>query len=264
MARFCSLSSGSSGNSIYVGSGNYGILIDAGISTISITRALKERGTDISKILGIFITHEHSDHIKGLAVISRKFSIPIYVNNGTLQGIYNQNLELNQNLIRIIDVGESTVVADMEITSFATPHDANESVGYRIHTADGRKIGIATDLGDVTESVETGLTGCDFVMLESNHDENMLKNGGYPYYLKRRILGNRGHLSNNACANLLTQLVNSGSSRFVLGHISRENNMPEIAYQTTLQSISAKGLKVKQDFELETASQGIPSRLHIF
>ena len=264
MARFCSLSSGSSGNSIYVGSGGYGILIDAGISTISITRALTERGTDIHKIQGVFITHEHSDHIKGLAVLSRKFSIPIYVNQGTLQGIYNQKIELSQELIRIIEIGQNTVVADMEITSFATPHDSIESVGYRIHTKDGRKVGIATDLGDVTESVQAGLIGCDFVMLESNHDENMLKNGGYPYFLKRRILGERGHLSNTACANFLTKLVNSGSSRFVLGHISHENNMPELAYQTALQSISAMGLKIKQDFELETANQGIPSRLHIF
>ncbi len=264
MARFCSLSSGSSGNSIYVGSGSYGILVDAGISTLSITRALTERGTDIHKILGIFITHEHSDHIKGLAVLARKHAIPIYVNQGTLQGISNQKIELHPDFIRIMDVGQTTVVGDMEITSFATPHDSIESVGYRIHTVDGRKIGIATDLGGVTDAVESGLTGCDFVMLESNHDENMLKNGGYPYYLKRRILGDRGHLSNTACANLLTKLAFSGSSRFVLGHISRENNMPEIAYQTTLQSISEKGLKIKQDFELETAIQGNPAKLHIF
>lgn len=252
MARFCPLFSGSSGNSYYIGSSREGILIDAGRSAKQISNMLVACAIDISAIRAIFITHEHSDHIAGLRVFASRNRIPVYASEKTLDalkamGCLNEKIESNA-------VGcKGLECAGMMITPFPIPHDSVDCVGYRIETSDGRKIALSTDLGCLSEEVRSNLFGSDMVVLESNHDVGMLENGPYPYILKRRILSDTGHLSNHACASELDGLVRSGATRFVLAHLSRENNTPDLAFQTALCSLKMSGMKQGKDFELYVA-----------
>lgn len=255
--------SGSSGNCTLISSGDTSVLIDAGVSAKRICDGLKERDNDIKNISGIFITHAHTDHIKGLNVLLKKNKIPIYITCGTYKEAVSQGLSADDNLINIIKAGELLSIEDMEVCPFATLHDAAESVGYTFSLNEGRKIGYATDLGTVTNEVENSLTGCDFVILESNHDINMLKNGFYPYMLKKRILSDNGHLSNKACADEAVKLAASGATRFVLSHISRENNLPRLAFSETANALNACGLKEGTDYLLECAPQ-MGGKIHVF
>ena len=237
MAIFCSLFSGSSGNCSYLESGGAGILIDAGVSTRSIVRALESLQSSLKKIAAIFITHEHSDHIKGLPVLTARYGLPVYAYGGTLEGIIKSARGLDRNRPHEIPTGGGLELAGMYISSFPTSHDSNESVGYKIHTADGHEVAVATDLGLVSDTVKNELTGCKLVMLESNHDVAMLKNGRYPYFLKRRILSPRGHLSNDDCAAALPELVKGGTQHLLLAHLRRDNNLPELAEQTSVANL---------------------------
>ena len=254
MARFCPLFSGSQGNCTYIGGAQGGILIDAGVSAKGIAQALQGIGVQAQEIKGIFVTHEHSDHVAGLRVFASRNHIPVYASEGTavaLERAGKIDARVNLNLMN----GAATEAAGMAVTSFPTDHDCADSRGYIICTPDGRRIAVCTDLGHISEAVRDAITGCDLVMLESNHDVMMLQNGPYPYPLKRRILSDCGHLSNACCADELPRLVGAGATRLVLAHLSRENNYPALALACAKASLDLAGVREGIDCLLEAAPQ---------
>lgn len=259
MAKFCAMFSGSSGNCIYISAGGSSILVDAGVSARSICNALETIGSEIGQVSAILITHEHSDHIKGLKTLLSKYKIPVYASPGTIEGIL-QNIPVGDEHFTELETGSSIEIAGMGVSSFCTSHDSNESVGFRIHTPDGRRIAIATDLGYVSDTVMSGISDCDIVMIESNHDVGMLQNGKYPYYLKRRIMSKTGHLSNDACASVLPQLCSGGTRHFVLAHLSRDNNFPELALETAVSVMKLSGI-ASEDYEIEVAPRNGPEHV---
>lgn len=200
--KFCSLYSGSSGNSIFIASDNAKVLIDAGLAGKKIDDALKHIGEKSSSIDGIFITHEHIDHIKGVGVLSRKYDIPIYANDNTWAVMEKNIGKIKEHNIRIMDRRSSITINDLEIRSFNIPHDAIAPVGYTVSYA-GKNASVVTDFGVFTEEIRDNIIDSDIILLESNHDVNMLRMGPYPYKLKLRVLGENGHLSNEGCAVLL-------------------------------------------------------------
>ncbi len=222
--------SGSSGNCLLLEDRDNRILIDAGISKRRVTAALARLGCAREQIGGVLITHEHSDHICGLESLVRDLDVPVLAPHtvaarlqGALPSLYDR--------IRVIPVGESFALGQLRVTAFHTAHDTDESVGYRI---EGEGVyGHATDTGCVTEEMRDALRGADTVLLESNHDEEMLRFGPYPVYLKKRILSARGHLSNASCAAFARELAENGTRRIILAHLSRENNSPEKALAET-------------------------------
>lgn len=256
MARFCSLFSSSSGNCTYIGSSGGGILIDAGVSAKQISLGLNGIGVDESEINAIFVTHEHSDHVKGLRVFASKYNIPVYATAGTLNELEKMGV-LNGKFPTAVIEGEIECGGQL-IKPFATSHDVAESCGFSVTTGDERQLSVATDTGIVTDEMRDALTGSDLVLIESNHDIGMLRNGNYPYLLKRRILSDTGHLSNLACGDFVTELIKSGTTRFVLGHLSKENNIPSLAYQTSKAALDCLGATENRDYILTVAGSGTP------
>lgn len=251
MAKLVPLFSGSQGNSCYVGSGGKGILIDAGRSAKQIAGALNDNNIDINSIQAIFVTHEHIDHTKGVRVFSNKYSIPVISTLGTKQAM--EKLKLVDEKTNCSVIQSSGVDLDtMHVDSFPISHDCAQGCGFKV-TMNDVSFGIATDLGYLSDDVINALLGCDTVIIESNHDVRMLQMGPYPYHLKRRIMSDIGHLSNTVCAEFLPKLVRSGTKRFMLAHLSRENNMPEIAYQESLNALNENGMNVNCDFTLSVA-----------
>ena len=236
MAIFCPLYSGSSGNSTY---------LDAGESALL--------GADFSKLKGILITHEHSDHIKGLRVFLKKYPLPLYASEPVLEYL-REHVELPAGLPMYEADPEGFCVGQMMVRPFATSHDSVGSLGYRISLPDGQELGFATDLGCYTEAVEEGLRGCRTVMLESNYDDGMILVSDYPYYLKRRIQSRSGHLSNSDCAAALPALAQNGTRNFVLGHLSQNNNLGLLAQQASEQALLQAGLE-REDFTLQIANR---------
>ena len=231
--RFTSLASGSSGNCTYVGSDNTHILVDAGTSKKKIEEGLSKLSLSLADISAIFVTHEHVDHISAIRTILNKYDIPVYATKGTIQGIRNSDkkLEMEDKQFIPVMVDNAVVVGDMIINPMAISHDALEPCGYRVYCGD-KKIGIATDLGCYDDYTVSALSGCDALLLEANHDVRMLQTGPYPYRLKHRILGDKGHLSNEKSGELLCSLLNDKMKGIFLGHLSKENNLPELAYET--------------------------------
>ncbi len=226
-------------------------MIDAGVSAKKLCEALSQRDVSPESIEAIFITHEHIDHVSGVRVFSGKYKIPVYATEGTLRAMA-QNGHLNGVEYHVIN--GSAELTDMRVRSFRTSHDAAESCGYTIETADGRKIAVATDMGYVSDTVRNAISGCDAVIIESNHDEKMLRYGPYPPLTKQRILSERGHLSNPACASELAELIRKGSTRFYLGHISGENNTAALAYETSFNALTGAGMKQNYDYVLSALS----------
>ena len=257
---FCPLYSGSSGNSILVGSEKAKILIDAGLPGKKIDEALKSIDEKSEDIKGIFVTHEHSDHIKGIGVLSRKYDIPIYANDKTWSAMSNSIGKIKEHNIKIMDRRSTVDIEDLSIKSFATPHDAICPVGYSV--TDGKKqISVATDFGVYTEEIHNNIKDSEAILLESNHDINMLKFGPYPYVLKRRILSEVGHLSNEDCGSAIISLAKYAlGKKILLGHLSSTNNNPDLAYQTVLSILEEKGLMEGQDIELFMANRHSPSK----
>ncbi len=221
--------SGSSGNCLLLSSGDTNILIDAGISMRRVEAALGQTGHTMREIGGVLITHEHSDHIFGLKMLLKYYRPPVYAPRTVAARLSGMLPEID-GCLRVIPVGEGFRLGQCMVRAFHTSHDTDESVGYRVE-GDG-VFAIATDMGCVTDEVLNGLTGADTVMIEANHDEEMLRYGPYPVYLKRRILSDHGHLSNDNCALLAQKLVQCGTERIILGHLSRENNTPMRALDT--------------------------------
>lgn len=262
--RLCSIASGSSGNCIYVGSDHTHILVDVGISRKRIEEGLLKAqltGTDIS---GVFITHEHSDHIQGLGVLARKYKIPMYATKGTIDGILHNSRylgEFDTSLFHEINVDEDVEIGDLSIHPFHISHDALEPCGYRI--ACGKSsVAIATDMGTFDRYTIEQLQGLDAVLLESNHDVRMLQVGPYSYALKQRVLSDLGHLSNENSGLLLNQILHKNLKHIILGHLSKENNMPEIAYETVKFEINVANTPFKaEDFHLCVAPRDKESEI---
>lgn len=250
--KFCPLFSSSGGNSVYIGSGDDSILIDIGMSCKQTEQALWNIGADADSVRNIFITHEHSDHIKGIKVFTKKHKARLHMTAGTYEALTKTDALDNAAECCILSP-DGIEIGNMHIKAFSTSHDAAESCGYTIELSNGRKVSVATDLGVMTDTVFDAISGSDLVMLESNHDINMLQCGGYPYILKRRILGIKGHLSNDACAETVTRLLNTGTTRFFLGHLSRENNLPQLAYQTSAAALTMSGATEGADYLLRVA-----------
>lgn len=255
--RLCSIASGSSGNCVYVGSDATHLLIDVGISAKRIDMGVESLGLKLSEIDGIFITHEHSDHINGLGVIARKYKIPIYATAGTIQAIMQTASigDIDESLFQCIRADEKCIIKDMALYPMRISHDAAEPVAYII-SHDRKKMGIVTDLGCYNDYTIACMQDLDVIYLEANHDINMLQVGSYPYYLKQRILGERGHLSNEAAGKLLVKLLNGHIKAVVLGHLSKENNLPELAYETVkLEIMMADGGYRDGDFPIYVAKR---------
>lgn len=231
--RLCSIASGSSGNCIYIGDDNTHLLVDTGISKKRVEEGLAALGVKGEELNGILITHEHIDHVQGLGVFSRKYEIPIYATKGTIEGIKRISSigKMPEGLYHEISIDEKFELGDMQICPFMISHDANEPSGYRIE--DGKKsAAIATDLGIYDEYTVNHLKNLNAVVLEANHDIRMLEVGPYPYPLKRRVMGDRGHLSNELSGRLLCDILHDNLQHVVLGHLSKENNYEELAYET--------------------------------
>lgn len=237
---YFSIASGSSGNCSLFWCGNTRILIDMGVSVRKLNNALKSLGLTVDMLDAVIVTHEHTDHIKGLATFAKKYSVPVYMTNGTSHAVL-QKIPYANNIIHTFCGGDGFDIGSAKIESFLTPHDANESVGYII-SCDNITFGFATDLGFVSQNIKNMLSSCDFVVLEANHDIDMLKNGVYPYQLKQRVLGNYGHLSNAACAKCVVDLVQNGVKTVVLAHLSEQNNTPVVALRHINEMLFTFGL----------------------
>lgn len=248
--KVCVLGSGSKGNSILVDNGRNRIIIDAGLTARTITQKLSEIDLSLSEIDGILITHEHTDHIKALEILSRK--VPVYAHDYTMEAITQRyNIEL-KNQMNFNSTEFS--IGSFDIQTFRTSHDAVHPLGYCISDCES-KITYATDTGYCSKEFLKLAKGSNLIMIESNHDVDMLMNGAYPPYLKRRIISNKGHLSNIACAMAVNELAQSGTRNFVLSHLSENNNLPELAYWTNADYLKQKGAIVGSDIKLYVADQ---------
>lgn len=257
-----SIASGSSGNCIFVGTEESGILIDAGISMKRIREGLEAEGLSLDRIQAIFITHEHTDHISGLGPVLRKVPIPVYATGETIEAIWTKSAMngVSEDLFHAVDTGRSFQFRDLEILPVSISHDAANPVCYTLQ-AEGKKIGIATDMGCYTSEIVDHLKDCDSLLLEANHDINLLQVGSYPYSLKMRILGERGHLSNDASARLIQELLHPGLQYILLGHLSKENNFPELAYRTVAYELEQNPVWSTMETELLVANRQEPTKL---
>jgi len=239
--KICSLASGSSGNCVYVGDGENHILIDAGLSGKRVKLGLEAIGVDIKDIKALLITHEHSDHISGVGVLARKYKMPIYSKEKTLKAMMQiTSLGLiDPALLQPLEADIPFHIGDIEIMPFATKHDAVDPLCYTF-TQGSKKIGFATDLGSYDDYIKDHLEGANALYLEANHDVRMLEVGPYPFFLKQRILSDMGHLSNDLTADLICELYHENLSHIILGHLSGENNMPDVAHATVKHEIDRR------------------------
>jgi len=240
--RFCTLYSGSGGNAAYLETPTARILIDAGKCARTLIGALKHIGVEMDSIDAIFVTHDHNDHVAALEVLAKKHPKPVHM---LFKSALRYRATQPEALCKCFWLYEkapfTAKVGEVTVTAFETPHDSRASVGYRFEFPDGEKtvrVGYATDIGHVSEALREGLTGCEAIVLESNHDVDMLMDGPYPYDLKLRIRGKRGHLSNRECADLAAELAGQGTTHFLLAHLSEENNHPDLAYDETFSALA--------------------------
>ncbi len=250
---FCPLFSGSSGNALYVATDRTRLLVDAGLPGKAVVDALCQIGVHPASLSAILITHEHTDHVRGAGILSRKFDLPIYATPGTWYAMERAIGPISQRNRREFYPDTDFYVDEIGVTPFLISHDAAEPVGYRLRHSTF-SVATATDMGVIRKNVLEQLAGVDLLLLESNHDPEMLRqNVHYTQALKKRILGNKGHLSNDACAEAVLNLVQTGVSHVVLGHLSKENNLPELAYNTTCRALSDAGFVCGQDVTVDMA-----------
>lgn len=263
MLELCSIASGSSGNCICVGSSNTHVLIDAGISGKKIENGLESIGLKADEMSGILVTHEHIDHVSGLGVMARRYHIPIYATEGTIEAIYTTKSvgKIDKELFCPIIPGQPFEIGQLSINPLHISHDAADPVAYKV-THGKHKMAVITDLGTYDDELINELQGLDALLLEANHDINMLQTGMYPYYLKKRILGDRGHLSNERSGQLLCKLLHDNFSTAVLGHLSKENNYEELAYEAVRLEVTMGDNPYKaDDFKIFVAKRDSVSPL---
>lgn len=246
------LFSGSSGNSIYVGTENDAVIVDAGMSASAILEEMNRAELDPSRVRGILVTHEHTDHSAGAGVLARKLDVPLYATRGTWEGMGKRPGKLKPEQKLEVEYGMDFYIGDLNIQPFPIPHDCLCPCGYAF-SAGGLRAAIATDIGCVKSDWMDAVTGSDIVLLESNHDVDMLMAGPYSYELKRRIRGTKGHLSNEDAGHVAVKLARTGTSQVILGHLSKENNFPELALETVKGILAENDVRPGQDLCLEVA-----------
>ena len=259
MFNFCSLYSGSSGNSLFVESENTKILVDAGVSSKKIEKALNDINVEPSDLDGILITHEHLDHVQGLGTFSRKFDIPVFVNEKTLDAMPIQKDKIPEKNIKYFKVSSNFSIGDLDINSFSIPHDAANPCGFNI-SKNGKQISIATDIGHMTNDILKNLEESLFVMLEANYDPEVLKFSSYPFKLKTRIAGPDGHLSNQIAGKTISHLLKFRLQKAMLGHLSKETNFPELAYKTVVEELISNNFN-ENSLNLSVAQRNLHSKL---
>ncbi|MDK2823851.1 MAG: hypothetical protein PWQ67_1056 [Clostridia bacterium] len=253
--RICSFASGSSGNCYYIGTEKTNILIDAGISGKRIIEGLKEKvGISGKELDGIFVTHEHIDHIQSLGVLARRFKTPLYATRGTWEGMKNKLGRVDSDLCNTLHSKGSLEMGDINIEWFPTSHDANEPVGFLLEN-ENKYVGLATDTGMINKRMVNALFNIDALFLEANHDEKMLLSGSYPTYLKKRIRSSKGHLSNVAAGQALLELVNVKTKSVFLAHLSQENNLPSLALKTVKDILNEHKIDCTFDLQVAPRSQ---------
>ncbi len=259
MLNFCSLYSGSSGNSLFIKTENTKILVDAGVSSKKIEKALNELDIEPKSIDGILVTHEHLDHVQGLGTFSKKFDLPVFVNQETLDAMPKQKDKISEKNLNTFKVSEKFSIGDLDINPFSIPHDAANPCGFTILNED-KKISIATDIGHMTNDILKNLEESQFVLLESNYDPEVLKCSSYPFMLKSRIAGPTGHLPNEMAGKTIAYLLKSGLRQAMLGHLSKESNFPELAYKTVVDELIANNYN-ENSLNLSVANRDCHSKL---
>ncbi|NLF20149.1 MAG: MBL fold metallo-hydrolase [Clostridiaceae bacterium] len=257
-ARACTLVSGSSGNSIFIENADTRILVDAGVSAKMLEMAMNGQGIDPATLSGILVTHEHSDHISGLSVLARRYKLPVFTTQKTFAAAKGRLGFAEKIDVRFIAPDVSFEIGSMAFRPFRTPHDAAESMGFRIDTGYG-VISVASDIGTWTETIAESVSGSNLVFIEANYDPDMLWFGPYPWPLKKRIDSEHGHLSNGDCGTAIGRLIHEGSTRFVLIHLSKENNRPDLAYNNIEALLAAEGARSGSDYTMLTAPRYTPS-----
>ncbi|MCR4629235.1 MAG: MBL fold metallo-hydrolase [Clostridium sp.] len=261
--RMVSIASGSNGNCTYVGSDDTHVLVDAGISNRRIELGLKELGLSPADLTAIFVTHEHSDHISGLNILSKKYSVPIYSAPGTVRAMKQMKSldRVDAELYHEVGADADVRIGDLDILPFSIDHDAAEPMAYRI-SCGSKSVAVATDMGHYSPYIVDHLRNLDAALIEANHDVRMLEAGPYPYPLKRRILGDFGHLSNENSGRLISEILNDGIKHIFLGHLSKENNYPELAYETVKLEIDESDNSYKsKDFDITVATRDAMSEV---
>jgi phosphoribosyl 1,2-cyclic phosphodiesterase len=252
--RFCSLFSGSSGNCIYLEYKDTKILIDSGVSGKKIAASLASLDVDAQKLNAILVTHEHRDHIASVGIVSRKFKAPVYANVSTWKAMEPSVGKLAEGCIQIFETGSKFAVGDIVVEPFSVSHDASDTVAYNFY-CDDEKVTLMTDVGCITQNILDRISDTRYILLEANHDLEMLRSGSYPAYLKKRIMSNQGHLSNVVAGRLLAYLVKQRTEHVMLGHLSLENNTPQKAYDTVHAVLQENGIRVGKDVMLSICAR---------
>ncbi len=250
--EFCTLASGSSGNSTYIATKYTRILVDAGVSGKKIQECLAELKLTGQDIDGLFITHEHIDHIKGAGILSRRFNIPIYATSETWLAMEDSLGKISPANKRFVYPGENCIINDICVKPFCIPHDAADPVGYNIFAGE-KKVTLATDIGHITDEIRESIAGSEILLLEANHDEDMVQKGSYPWHLKKRILSDKGHLSNKTAGELLSLVVDGKTKHIFLGHLSQENNDPHLAFDTAENILGKNKIQVGKHCKMDMA-----------
>lgn len=258
--NFCSLSSGSSGNCYYLGNESHGILIDAGISASSIRKFLKDMDISMQSIMGVLVTHNHSDHTRGLKVLVKKNNLPVFTTLNVWNSVLSPKLSISRDCIREISLQKKFNLAGFEIEAFPVHHDAPETIGFQICFGD-KKITIATDLGHICDTAGQYIRDANLLVIESNYDDQMLENGGYPQFLKARIRSDNGHLGNHQTAHFLAGIMNDNISHICLAHLSINNNTPEKALNTIQRVFSERGINRNNQSRISILNRNIPTEM---
>ena len=257
MLKFYSLYSGSTGNSLLLSTDHSNILIDSGVSAKKIVDGLEQIGSNISKIDAILVTHEHTDHVQSLGTISKKYNIPVYATKKTWDAMPQQKDKIKDHNQKFFVANENFEIADLRIHPFSIPHDAIDPCGFNFFHGK-EKMSVATDLGHMTTQIMDRLEGSKFLMLEANYEPEVLKCSRYPYLLKTRIAGPNGHLSNQLAGKTIAHLFNSGLENVMLGHLSKENNFPELAYNSVVEELRFANIST-EDISIQVANRDMPS-----
>lgn len=257
--EFCSLYSGSSGNCQFIKTEKIKILVDAGLSGKKIEESLKSINENPAEIKAIFVTHEHIDHIQGVGVLSRRYNIPVYANSNTWEAMQTKIGKMKEENIKILD--EEISLEDIAILPFDISHDAAKPVGFNILWKN-KKISLLTDTGCVNSSIKQNIEDSELLLIETNHDIELLKVGSYPWPLKKRIMSDHGHLSNETAAILLSEILTKGNETVLLAHLSQENNFPELAYKTVSNILTENGFNTNKDLNLEMTYRNKASKVY--